>query len=85
MMNGSIDKEALASKVITLVKQQHSSLETTELSLTDPLTLQGYDELDCIEIVMRLEEVFELEITDDVADTLTSVQNIIDFIFSSVK
>jgi acyl carrier protein len=38
--------------------------KTTEIDVVRPLMAQGADELDIVEIVMALEEVFKLEIPD---------------------
>ncbi len=48
-----------------------------EASLIDDL---GADSLTIVELVMSMEEVFEIEIDDDAAETLVTVQDAIDFI-----
>ncbi len=40
----------------------------------------GADSLDVVELVMALEEEFEMEITDEEAETLMTVEQIVDFI-----
>jgi acyl carrier protein len=40
----------------------------------------GADSLDLVEVVMALEEVFEVEITDEDADSIRTVQEAVDFI-----
>jgi acyl carrier protein len=40
----------------------------------------GADSLDLVEVVMALEEEFEVEITDDDADKIRTVQEAVDFI-----
>ena len=42
----------------------------------------GADSLDTVELVMAFEEQFNIEIPDDVAETIQTVQNAIDFIDS---
>ena len=42
----------------------------------------GADSLDTVELVMALEEKFGIEIPDDAAETIQTVQNAIDFIQS---
>jgi acyl carrier protein len=40
----------------------------------------GADSLDSVELVMALEEEFDIEIPDDAAEKLTTVQSAVDFI-----
>ena len=42
----------------------------------------GADSLDTVELVMAFEEQFNIEIPDDAAETISTVQNAIDFINS---
>lgn len=48
-----------------------------ETSFTDDL---GADSLDVVELVMELEDAFGKEISDDDAQQLTTVGNVVDFI-----
>ncbi|MFJ4440665.1 acyl carrier protein [Pseudomonas sp. NPDC089422] len=50
---------------------------TAKSSFTEDL---GADSLDTVELVMALEEEFEMEIPDEDAETLSSVQDAIDYI-----
>ena len=52
---------------------------TEESSFIDDL---GADSLDTVELVMAFEEKFGIEIPDDAAETIQTVQNAIDFIES---
>ena len=52
---------------------------TEEASFIDDL---GADSLDTVELVMAFEEKFGIEIPDDAAETIQTVQNAIDFIES---
>ena len=42
----------------------------------------GADSLDTVELVMAFEEKFDIEIPDDAAETIQTVQNAIDYINS---
>lgn len=53
-----------------------------ESSFVDDL---GADSLDVVELVMALEEKFGLEISDEDAEKLTSVQQAIDYIKAHAK
>ncbi len=48
-----------------------------ESSFVDDL---GADSLDTVELVMALEEEFSIEIPDEDAEKITTVQNVIDYI-----
>ena len=74
------------SEVETQVKQiviDHlgidDSKETPESKFIDDL---GADSLDTVELVMAFEEKFGIEIPDDAAETIQTVQNAIDYIQS---
>ncbi len=45
----------------------------------------GADSLDTVELVMALEEEFETEIPDEQAETITTVQQAIDYINANMK
>lgn len=50
---------------------------TPQASLVDDLKA---DSLDVVEIIMSLEEEFKVEIPDDDADKITTVQQIVDYL-----
>ena len=52
---------------------------TSESKFIDDL---GADSLDTVELVMAFEEKFSIEIPDDAAETIQTVQNAIDYIQS---
>jgi acyl carrier protein len=53
---------------------------TMEASFIDDL---GADSLDIVELIMALEEEFELEIPDDDAEKVASVGDVVDYIKSN--
>ena len=50
---------------------------TSEASFVDTL---GADSLDSVELIMTLEEEFNIEITDEDAEKLLTVQDVIEYI-----
>ncbi len=44
----------------------------------------GADSLDTVELVMALEEAFDIEIPDESAESIATVQNVVDFIATKV-
>ena len=74
------------SEIETEVKQivvEHLGIDETkvtpEAKFIDDL---GADSLDTVELVMAFEEKFGIEIPDDAAETIQTVQNAIDYIES---
>ena len=59
------------------VSEEEAKLEA---SFIDDL---GADSLDTVELVMAFEEEFEIEIPDEEAETIATVQNAVDYINSN--
>ncbi len=57
-------------------------LKINESEINDTSTLEelGADSLDKVEIMMELEEEYELDISDEAAEKINTVQDIIDYI-----
>ena len=69
-------------KVVEIVVDKlgvEGSKVTPEAKFIDDL---GADSLDTVELVMAFEEKFGIEIPDDAAETIQTVQNAIDYIES---
>jgi acyl carrier protein len=67
-------------KVITIVAEQlgqDASEITAETSLQDDL---GADSLDAVEIIMALEDEFDIEISDEEAQTFNNIGEIAQYI-----
>ena len=73
----------VAEKVKSIIIEQldvDANQVTPEASFTDDL---GGDSLDVVELVMALEEEFKLEIPDEDAEKIGTVQQAIDYISSN--
>ncbi len=72
------------SDIIDRIKylvMEHLDVEESKVTLDSCLSTElGADSLDSVELIMALEEEFEIEITDEEAHQFMTVQNIIDFI-----
>lgn len=71
---------SVEERVKKIVAEQLSTSEdqiTSASSFVDDL---GADSLDTVELVMALEEEFDLEIPDDEAEKITTVQQAVDHI-----
>ena len=69
--------EARVRKIIIEQLGVKEEQVTNESSFVEDL---GADSLDTVELVMALEEEFELEIPDEDAEKITTVQQAIDYI-----
>ena len=63
------------------IVMDHLGIEESKISLDSKFIDDlGADSLDTVELVMAFEEQFGIEIPDDAAETILTVQNAVDFI-----
>jgi acyl carrier protein len=75
----------IKNRIVEIVANQLGIEEedvTAEASVIDDL---GADSLDVVELVMALEEEFDLEIPDEEAEKITKVQNIFDYMANALQ
>ena len=75
-----MSKTAEESKIIDIIANQlgvDKDIVTPEANIVDDL---GADSLDVVELVMALEEAFDMEIPDDDAENIRTVQNVFDYL-----
>lgn len=66
------------TNVIKILEEHFNiKIENTDVSLVDDI---GADSLDVVEVVMQIEEKFDIEISDEEVEKLTTVQEIIDYV-----
>lgn len=68
----TFDKNDTQQKIVQLVADQ-LSIDVTTINGTEKLDDLGADSLDMVEIIMKLEENFGIEINDDDAETLSTL------------
>ena len=76
---------SVAERVIEIVAEQLGADKekiTTQTSFVNDL---GADSLDTVELVMELEEEFDINIPDDAAEKIQTVGQAIDFIDEAVS
>ncbi|XP_072954724.1 acyl carrier protein 2, chloroplastic-like [Typha angustifolia] len=73
-------KEETVEKVCTIVKKQLALSEDTTVSGNSKFSELGADSLDTVEIVMGLEEAFEITVDEGSAQDITTVQDAADLI-----
>jgi len=72
-----VETEEKVKKIV----MDHLGIEESKISLDSKFIDDlGADSLDTVELVMAFEEQFDIEIPDDAAETILTVQNAIDFI-----
>ncbi|MBC1237191.1 acyl carrier protein [Nostoc linckia z18] len=75
----------LFEKVKTIVAEQLSLDENTEIKPESTFMEDlGADSLDTVELVMALEEEFDIEIPDEAAEGILTVQDAVNYISNKV-
>lgn len=80
-----MDRAELLKKIKVIISDKLSISEdqvTEEASFIDDL---GADSLDTVELVMALEDEFDLDIPDEEAEKLTTVGKAMDFVLEHVS
>jgi acyl carrier protein len=80
-----MERDELLKKIKAIVADKLSISEdqvTEEASFIDDL---GADSLDTVELVMALEDEFDLDIPDDEAEKLTTVGKAMDYVLSNIQ
>ncbi len=71
-------------EVKDLLVESINKLEFDAIKLTDTLEDLGADSLDSVEIIMSLEEKYNIKISEDVFADIHTVQDIVDYIKKTV-
>ena len=72
--------EEIQAKIVQIIGEQLGKDES-EISMSSNFIEDlDADSLDTVELVMALEEEFEVDIPDEAAEKITSVQSAVDFI-----
>lgn len=80
-----MERDELLKKIKTIVSDKLSISEdqvTEEASFIDDL---GADSLDTVELVMALEDEFDLDIPDEEAEKLTTVGKAMDYVMENIS
>ena len=72
-------------EVKDLLVKSINKLEFDAIKLTDTLEDLGADSLDSVEIIMSLEEKYNIKISEDVFADIHTVQDIVNYINDTVR
>lgn len=73
---------SIEEQVLAVIKDQ---LGVDQLESDTKFADLDFDSLDAVELIMAFEDQFNIEISDEVAQTITSVQSAVDAITALVK
>jgi acyl carrier protein len=67
-------------KIKSIIVEQLSVVDPTEITPDTSFDSMDIDSIDAVEIIMAIEDEFEIEIPDDVAESFTSISDIINYL-----
>ena len=77
-MNVTVSRDEIAKKVRQLIAEYSSVDVETVQETTEPHNDLGWDSLDDVEMVMELEEEFDINVPDDFGQEVKTVGDIVD-------
>jgi len=75
--------EEIQAKVIQIISEQLGKVESEIKMNSHFIEDLDADSLDTVELVMALEEEFDIDIPDEAAEKITTVESAVDFIVES--
>ena len=75
--------EEIQAKVIQIISEQLGKVESEIKMSAHFIEDLDADSLDTVELVMALEEEFDIDIPDEAAEKITTVKSAVDFIAGS--
>lgn len=77
----TIDRHDTYTKIVRLVAEK-LNIDATMITESSTLEGLGADSLDMVEIIMKIEEQFDIEINDEKAESLTTLGQLVDYVHS---
>ena len=75
----------MKKRIVQIIAKQ-LGIEETDISAQSSVVVDlGADSLDVVELIMALEEEFDLEIPDSEAEKIVNVQNIFDYMENALQ
>ncbi len=69
-------------KIKALIIEQLSMIDPDDIKMETSFDSMDVDSIDAVEIIMAIEDEFEIEIPDDVAEDFSSIADIIQYLNS---
>lgn len=80
----SLKKDEITSRIIDIIKSFDKTTASADITPTTQFSKDlGLDSLDTVELLVAIEEEFDVEIPDKIADEISSVGEAIDYIASN--
>lgn len=73
------DRDTVRKEIVSIIAEQLSK-PTNAITDDDTLEKLGADSLDRAEIIMKLEDQFGIEISDDEAEKMRTIGHVVDYI-----
>lgn len=67
-------------KIKSIIVEQLSVVDPADVTPDTSFDSMDIDSIDAVEIIMAIEDEFEIEIPDDVAETFSSIADIINYL-----
>jgi len=80
----TLDRSEVVTKVASIIAEQ-CSIDQSRVEESSRLDTLGADSLDRVEIVITLEETFNVEISDQEADQMKTVGGFVDYIMEHAQ
>lgn len=75
----AIDMKDTADKVVAVIVEK-LDIDPSVVQMNSTLQDLGADSLDMVEIIMKIEEEFNIEINDEAAEKLHNIQDVINYV-----
>ncbi len=67
-------------KIKAIIVEQLSVIDPSEITMETTFDSMDIDSIDAVEIIMAIEDEFEIEIPDEVAEEFTSIADIMNYL-----
>ncbi len=67
-------------KIKAIIVEQLSVVDSSDITMDSAFDSLDIDSIDAVEIIMAIEDEFEIEIPDEVAENFSSISDIINYL-----